>query len=119
MGSRLGGSRQQPGPANLHHHDAVLAILYGAGFSSAMATHVYTLLDAYIYGFALQEANARVDTPEAWSGAMSDLMEQMNGEYPHIQRAGRDLMASGFEIESDFEFGLDLILAAIEQLPKT
>jgi AcrR family transcriptional regulator len=113
-------SRVQPGPANLHHHDAVLGILFGAGFSSVMATHAYSLLDAYIYGFVLQESNTRVNTPGALSEVTSDVMGQMGeDEYPHMQRVGRELMVAGFEFGSEFEFGLDLILRAIEQLPKT
>ena len=113
-------SRVQPGPANLHHHDTVLGMLFGAGFSSAGATHVYSLLDAYIYGFALQEANTRVNTPETLSEVTSDVIERMAGDqYPHMQRVGRELMIAGFEFGSEFEFGLDLILDAIEQLPKT
>jgi hypothetical protein len=113
-------SRVQPGPANLHHHDAVLGILFGAGFSSAGATHAYSLLDAYIYGFALQESNARVNTPDALREVTSDVIERMAGDgYPHMQRVGRELMIAGFEFGSEFEFGLDLILGAIEQLPKT
>lgn len=113
-------SRVQPGPANLHHHDAVLGMLFGAGFSSTEATHAYSLLDAYIYGFALQEGNTRVNTPDALREVTSDVIEQMAGdEYPHMQRAGRELMIAGFEFGSEFEFGLDLILGAIEQLPQT
>ncbi len=113
-------SRVQPGPANLRHHDAVLAILFGAGFSSAMAAHAYSLLDAYIYGFALQESNTRVNTPETLSEVTSDVIEQMAGdEYPHMQRLGRELMIAGFEFGSEFEFGLDLILRAIGRLPRT
>ena len=113
-------SRQRPGPANLRHHDTVLGILYGEGFSSAMATHIYSVLDAYIYGFALQETNARVNTPVALAEATTDAIEQMASDaYPHMQRVGRDLMAAGFQIGSEFEFGLDLILGAIEPLPQS
>lgn len=113
-------SRGQPGPANLRHHDTVLGVLYGAGFSSSMATHVYGVLDAYIYGFALQETNTRVNSQKAMNETTTEVLGQMTaGEYPHMERVGRDLMAAGFEIGSEFEFGLDLILGAIEQLPKT
>lgn len=112
-------SSVQPGPANLRHHDAVLGILYGAGFSSAMATHIYSLLDAYVYGFALQEANTRIDTPESLSEATSDVLEQMGDQFPHMQRVGRELMLAGFEFGAEFEFGLDLILGAVRQLPTT
>ena len=84
-----------------------------------MATHIYSVLDAYIYGFALQETNARVNTPEAMAEATTEVIEQMADDaYPNMQRVGRDLMATGFEIGSEFEFGLDLILGAIAPLPK-
>ena len=112
-------SRQRPGPANLRHHDSVLGILYAEDFSSGMATHIYSVLDAYIYGFALQETNARVNTPEALAEATTEVIEQMADDaYPNMQRVGRDLMATGFEIGSEFEFGLDLILGAIAPLPR-
>src|SRR5215467_11850699 len=57
-------SRRSPGPATLRHHDAVLACLRQAGFSVEMTAHAYSLLDSYIYGFALQEASLPFDTPE-------------------------------------------------------
>src|SRR2546423_10676582 len=49
-------SRRSPGPATLRHHDAVIGCFREAGFSIAMAAHAFSLLDSYIYGFALQEA---------------------------------------------------------------
>src|ERR1700749_5007350 len=48
-------SRTSPGPATLRHHDAVLGCLRDAGFSVELAAHAYSVLDSYIYGFALQE----------------------------------------------------------------
>jgi AcrR family transcriptional regulator len=50
-------SRHTPGPANLRHHDAVLGCPRQAGFPVALTAHAYSILDAYIYGFALQEAS--------------------------------------------------------------
>src|SRR6266571_1930157 len=50
-------SRRSPGPATLGHHDAVLGCLRAAGFSVEMTAHAYSVLDSYIYGFALQEAS--------------------------------------------------------------
>src|SRR4051812_22474259 len=49
-------SRATPGPATLRHHEAVLATLRAAGFSVEMTGHAYALLDAFVYGFAVQEA---------------------------------------------------------------
>ncbi len=50
-------SRRNAGPASLGHHDAVIGCLRGAGFSVAMAAHAYSVLDSYIYGFALTRMN--------------------------------------------------------------
>ena len=49
-------SRTDPGPANLRHHDTVIATLRAAGFSAELTAHAYALIDSYVYGFALQEA---------------------------------------------------------------
>jgi AcrR family transcriptional regulator len=113
-------SRSQPGPANMAHHDAVLAVLLGAGFSSLMATHAYNLIDSFIYGFALQERGLPFDTHEE----LAALGDSMFGElppdaYPHFQRVGADLIASGFSYADEFEFGLDLILDGIERVAAT
>ena len=54
-------SRTNPGPATLRHHDSVIGTLRRAGFSIQMAAHAYSLLDSYIYGFALEEAGLPFD----------------------------------------------------------
>lgn len=48
-------SRNNPGPQNLAHHDAVMGCLREAGFSLEMAVHACSVQDSYIYGFALRE----------------------------------------------------------------
>ena len=50
-------SRANPGAASLRHHDAVIGSLRAGGFDMAMAAHAYSLLDSYIYGFALTKMN--------------------------------------------------------------
>ena len=57
-------SRSSPGPATLRHHDAVIGSLRGAGFPIALAAHAFSVLDSYIYGFALQEASLPFDAGE-------------------------------------------------------
>ena len=57
---------RNPGPANLRNHNAVMGCLREAGFSFETAIHAYSVQDAYIYGFALQEQDARLqDTQRA------------------------------------------------------
>ena len=56
---------RHPGPANLRNHNAVMGCLREAGFSFEMAIHAYSVQDAYIYGFALQERDTGFQTPAA------------------------------------------------------
>ncbi len=65
----LMSTRTSPGPATLRHHDAVIGCLRTAGFSITMAAHAFSLLDSYIYGFALQEATLPLgETEEETAG---------------------------------------------------
>ena len=57
-------SRTNPGPANLRHHDAVIGNLRASGFDSPMIALAYSLLDGYIYGFALTKMSLPFETPE-------------------------------------------------------
>ena len=108
-------SRTVPGPANLRHHDAVLGVLLGAGFSAAMATHAYNLVDSFIYGFALQERTLPIATPEALAAVGEVLIGQLPGdEYPNLKAVGIALMRSGFNYAHEFDYGLDLILDGLE-----
>jgi AcrR family transcriptional regulator len=109
-------SRSRPGPANLRHHDAVLAVLLGAGFSGPTATHAYNLLDSYIYGFAIQETTLPMASDEPLAEDSAGLVEQIPAdEYPHLVRVSSELIGSGFVYADEFEYGLDLILDAIER----
>src|ERR687896_992426 len=57
-------SQEMPGPASIRLHDAVLGCLREAGFSIEMTIQAYSLIDAYIYGFAIQEKTVPFDTAE-------------------------------------------------------
>src|SRR5947209_11903422 len=75
-------SRRSPGPATLRHHDAVLECLREAGFSIGLSAHAYSLLDSYIYGFALQEASLPFGTGEEAAQVAQDISAMMpDGEY--------------------------------------
>lgn len=105
-------SRTNPGPATLSHHDAVLGCLRRAGFSIEMTGHAYALIDAYIYGFALQEANL----PATGGADMSELAETMTehfppGAYPYLMELTTEyVLKPGYDFSNEFEFGLSLIL---------
>jgi AcrR family transcriptional regulator len=110
-------TRTSPGPATLRHHDAVLGILRGAGFSVAMAAHAYSLLDSYTYGFAMQEASLPFDTGEETAAlAQSILARGAPGEYPHLTEfTVEHVLKPGYDYGAEFEYGLDLILDGLER----
>ncbi len=109
-------SRKTPGPANLRHHDSVLRCLRQAGFSVALSAHAYSLLDSYIYGFALEMASLPFDTgPEAAQMA-AEMMAQFPAEaYPYMAEiAVKHVMKPGYSYAREFEYGLEIILDGLE-----
>lgn len=110
-------SRRSPGPANLRHHDAVLATLRAAGFSAAMTAHAYALLDSYVYGFALQEAALPFQGPDSVASVAEPMMALMAaGEYPHlVEMATSYYLQPGYDFADEFRFGLDLVLDGLER----
>ena len=109
-------SRRTPGPATLRHHDAVLGCLRGAGFPIELTAHAYSLLDSYIYGFALQEASLPFGTPEETAQVTREIAGQMPaGEYPHLaELATAHILQPGYQFGDEFEVGLDLILDGLQ-----
>jgi AcrR family transcriptional regulator len=110
-------SRRSPGPATLRHHDAVLGCLRRAGFSVEMTAHAYSLLDSYIYGFALQEASLPFDTAEETAQVTQQIAGQMPaGAYPYLaELATEHILRPGYRYGEEFEIGLALILDALER----
>jgi AcrR family transcriptional regulator len=109
-------TRTAPGPATLRHHDAVIGCLRDAGFSIAMTAHAFSLLDAYIFGFALQEATLPFDASDAGEVAQ-DILEQMPaGEFPHLTEfAVEHVLQPGYDYGDEFAFGLELVLDGLDQ----
>jgi AcrR family transcriptional regulator len=110
-------TRVAPGPANLAHHEAVLACLRGAGFSLALTAHAYASIDAFLYGFALQEANLPF---EEGSGEQAEVIDRVLaampiGQYPHLAELTTDhVLRPGYSFGHSFQFGLGLILDGLE-----
>jgi AcrR family transcriptional regulator len=111
----LMGSGANPGPANLHHHDAMLGSLLAAGFSITTAAHAYLLLDSYIHGFALQMAHLPVRNPQQAPDVTRTMLERYPpSEYPNLGAMVEHAMSAGDEQGDEFEFGLDVILDALD-----
>jgi len=111
-------SRRRPGPANLRHHDSVIGTLRAGGFDIAMAAHAYSLLDSYIYGFALTKLNLPFDTSDDVAEVAQSMLEPFPpDEYPHMVEILTDhVMQPGYDYGEEFEYGLDLILDGVERV---
>jgi AcrR family transcriptional regulator len=109
-------SRRNPGPANLRHHDAVIGSLRAAGFSMAMAAHAYSLLDSYIYGFALTKMNLPFETGSVAEAAQTMLEPFAVDAYPNLVAfITEHAMRPGYDYGNEFEYGLDVILDGLER----
>jgi AcrR family transcriptional regulator len=109
-------SRSDPGPANLRHHDTVIATLRAAGFSAELTAHAYALIDSYVYGFALQEATLAFSGPDSVGNVAEPIMKKMTeGEYPHLVEMARSYyLQPGYDFADEFRFGLELVLDGLE-----
>jgi AcrR family transcriptional regulator len=109
-------SRPSPGPALLHHHDAVLGCLRRGGVPLPWVAHAYAVLDSYVYGYAMQEANL----PFGGDQQIGDLAEAILSaipadQYPYLREFTADhVLQPGYHFGNSFEVGLDLLLDGLD-----
>jgi AcrR family transcriptional regulator len=111
-------SRTNPGPANLRHHDAVIGNLRAAGFDMAQVATAYSLLDSYIYGYAMTKMNLPFeDTSDIVELSETMLAPFPAGEYQNLADFITEYaMQPGYDYANEFEYGLDVILDGLERV---
>jgi AcrR family transcriptional regulator len=116
-------SRPNPGPAYLAHHDAVLGNLRTAGFDVADAAHAYSLLDSYIYGFAMTHTNlpSHPQSPEEHEAVGRQVLEPFAPDaYPYlIEWLTENAMKPGYDYIHEFDYGIEFILDGLERARTT
>ena len=110
-------SRTSPGPATLRQHDAVIGTFRRGGFSIAQTAHAYSLLDSYVFGFAIQEAALPFDGPDESAAVAEQMLAELPADaYPHLaEMTVEHVLRPGYDFGDEFEFGLELILDALER----
>ena len=75
-------------------------------------------MDAYVYGFAVQEASLPFEGPDGAAEVAGPIMELMAaGEYPHmVEFATQHAMLPGYDFGDEFEFGLGLVLDGVARI---
>jgi AcrR family transcriptional regulator len=108
-------SRRTPGPANLRHHDAVIGSLRSAGLDMPMIAHAYSLLDSYIYGFALFAMNLPFHPSEEVAELGRVTLQGFPVDaYPNLV-AYISGMRPGYDYADEFQYGLDLVLDGLKR----
>ena len=109
-------ARGSMGPTALRYLDAILGNLRSAGFSIENAAHAFWLLDSYVYGHVIQETSVAFNTSKEMPESVGSVLEQVTAtRYPHLAEIGEHALRSPYSVDSEFAFGLDLILEALDQ----
>ena len=74
------------------------------------------MIDAYVYGFVIQEASLPATTgPEMTELAESMIEATPMDDYPHLMEfASEHVLQPDYDFGHEFEFGLNLILSSLE-----
>jgi AcrR family transcriptional regulator len=109
-------SRRAPGPANLAYHEANIACLRAAGFTPEQVAHAYAIVDAFVYGFVLQEATLPFESgDEAAAMIEQDAFGEALASYPNMVWFTQEvILGPGYSFTREFEPGLDLVLEGIQ-----
>ena len=115
--SPLMESRTTPGMATLRHHDAVLGCFRRAGFSFELTGHAYAVIDAFLYGFALQEASLPATGGDEMTELATEMADRMPADlFPHLTEfTVGHILQPGYDFGNEFDFSINLILDGLER----
>lgn len=111
-------TRVHPGPATLAYYEAVIRCLREDGFSIAAAASAFSLIDSYVYGFALQQSKMPVQTSEQIQEVADNLLEGMDLKaLPFfVELVSEHVMQPGYDYEREFQIGLDVVIEGAARL---
>lgn len=118
---RLGDGR--PGPNKMRHLEQSLQAMEGTGASPAARLEAIVLIDEYIFGFAIREAQERDERAQGWDPEVREFLQRelASGEFPLASEllgedveAAHEFVADVLFEEGRFERGLDRLLDGIE-----
>ncbi|MBP2215094.1 TetR/AcrR family transcriptional regulator C-terminal domain-containing protein [Arthrobacter sp. CAN_C5] len=106
-----------PGPAILRHQDRVLGTFRHGGFSPGLTAHAFSALDSYIHGFARQENALPLEEEDRATVRARALLARLSAaEYPYLHElTALHVLQPLYSYADDLEFGLDLVLDALER----
>jgi AcrR family transcriptional regulator len=110
-------ARGPVGPAALRYLDTILGNLRSAGFSNQNAAHAFWLLDSFVYGQVIQETSLPWKSSQEMTASTPSTLERaVTAEYPHLVEMEEHARRFGYSVDREFEFGLELLLDALDEL---
>ncbi|MDR7119678.1 TetR/AcrR family transcriptional regulator C-terminal domain-containing protein [Rheinheimera soli] len=112
-------ARLNVGPAMLRYVDASHGCLLMAGFSHKDADLARNLLDSYIYGFTLQELTFPIE-PDDYASTAAEFQPRLDSSvYPYLTALAAEVASGRYDGKLQLEFGLELLLEALESKQKS
>ncbi len=111
-------SRRTPGPANLAHHDAVIGCLRAGGFGVRATALAFATLDAFVYGFAVQQLSLPMEPGEDTATLAAEILASVPADaLPNLaELATEHVGRADYAFADEFEPGLELILDGLDRL---
>ncbi len=107
-------SRRNAGYETLKDHDAVLGCLFEAGFSLTLAGHAFATIDAYLYGFMVQDLEMPFEEESELEEIATAMLAGLPEEFTHLRRFTLEhALQPGYDFGNEFGYGLDLVLDSL------
>ncbi len=115
--SMLWVSRLTLGPARMRYMDVALRTFRDGGLDEALTHHAYHVVENHIIGYAMQQISFAADMSDLDELGKQFLAELPADDYPDLALHVRQhIEEPPPEAESEFDFGLRLILDGIERI---
>ena len=110
-------SRLNLGPARMRYMDVALATFRNGGLSEDLTHHAYHVVENHVLGYTLQLLSFGADMDDLAELGDQFLRELPEDDYPDLALHVRQHLVEPLESEeTEFDFGLRLILDGIERI---
>jgi hypothetical protein len=111
-------TRGEVGRERMWWAETMLRVLREGGFSEDLAYRAFHILQSHVIGYTTYQLSFPYTRDELAGMAESFLQQFPREEFPYLTEHIHQHLAPRIVDESDYEFGLDLILDGLERLQK-